>query len=198
MALFGIIFGGSIGVLIGLTAGYFGGKWDRLVMAMINFQESVPFTLIILIGVVVLGRGIPVLMCFIGMAKWEYYAKFIRSLVLGIKEKQFVEAAKSYHASSLRVIFKYIFPAVIPSFIVALTLTFPSVLMIESSLSFVGIGVQPPTATLGQMVGTGRNYLVTFPWISLVPAAVIVIYSYCVQQIGGWLRDELDVRSLKD
>ena len=70
--------------------------------------------------------------------------------------------------------------------------------MIESSLSFVGIGVQPPTATLGQMVGTGRNYLVTFPWISLVPAAVIVIYSYCVQQIGGWLRDELDVRSLKD
>ena len=80
MAMFGILFGGTIGVLLGLSAGYIGGKWDRIVMALIDFQQSIPFTLIILLGVVVFGRGVPVLMCFIGMAKWEYYAKFVRSI----------------------------------------------------------------------------------------------------------------------
>ena len=85
---------------------------------MIDFQQSVPFTLVILLGVVVFGRSIPVLMCFIGMAKWEYYAKFVRSLLLGLKEKQFIEAAKTYRASALRIVFKYIFPNVLPSLIV--------------------------------------------------------------------------------
>lgn len=198
MAAVGILFGGTIGVLLGLSAGYAGGIWDRIVMVLVDFQQSVPFTLIILLGVVVFGRSVPVLMCFIGMAKWEYYAKFIRSLVLGLKEKQFIEAAKTYHTGSLRIVFWYIFPNVLPSLIVSVALSFPSVLMLESSLSFVGIGVMPPTATLGQMVGSGKNYLVTSPWIVLMPAAVIVILSYCVQQIGEWLRDELDIRLLKD
>lgn len=198
MTMFGIIIGGSIGVLLGLSAGYLGGIWDRIVMALIDFQQSVPVTLIIMLGVVVFGRSIPVLMCFIGLAKWEYYAKFTRSTVLGIKDKQFVEAARSYHAGGLRIVFKYIFPNVLPSLIVAIALSFPSVLMLESSLTFIGIGVQPPTATLGQMVGTGRNYLVVKPWLALVPAVVIVILSYCVQQIGEWMRDEMDIRLLKD
>jgi putative transport system permease abc transporter protein len=198
MTMFGIIIGGSIGVLLGLSAGYLGGIWDRIVMALIDFQQSVPVTLIIMLGVVVFGRSIPVLMCFIGLAKWEYYAKFTRSTVLGIKDKQFVEAAKSYHAGGLRIVFKYIFPNVLPSLIVAIALSFPSVLMLESSLTFIGIGVQPPTATLGQMVGTGRNYLVVKPWLALAPAIVIVILSYCVQQIGEWMRDEMDIRLLKD
>lgn len=198
MTMFGIIIGGTIGVLMGLSAGYIGGLWNRFVMALIDFQQSVPFTLIIMLGVVIFGRSIPVLMCFIGMAKWEYYAKFIRSTVLGLKEKQFIEAARSYHASDLRIIFKYIFPNVLPSLIVAIALSFPSVLMLESSLTFIGIGVQPPTATLGQMVGSGRNYLVVTPWLCLVPAAVIVVLSYCVQQVGEWMRDEMDIRLLKD
>ncbi|CCY09971.1 dipeptide transport system permease protein DppC [Clostridium sp. CAG:81] len=198
MTMFGIVIGGSVGVLLGLSAGYIGGIWDRIVMALINFQQSVPVTLIIMLGVVVFGRSIPVLMCFIGLAKWEYYAKFTRSTVLGIKDKQFVEAAKSYHASGFRIVFRYIFPNVLPSLIVAIALSFPSVLMLESSLTFIGIGVQPPTATLGQMVGNGRNYLVVTPWLALVPAAVIVILSYCVQQIGEWMRDEMDIRLLKD
>lgn len=198
MTLFGIVIGGFIGVILGLSAGYIGGIWDRIVMALIDFMQSVPYTLIIMLGVVIWGRGIPVLMFFIGMAKWEYYAKFIRSTVLGLKEKQFIEAARSYHASDLRIIFKYIFPNVLPSLVVAIALSFPSVLMLESSLTFIGIGVQPPTATLGQMVGSGRNYLVVTPWLCLIPAAVIVILSYCVQQVGEWLRDEMDIRLLKD
>lgn len=114
MTMFGIVIGGSVGVLLGLSAGYIGGIWDRIVMALINFQQSVPVTLIIMLGVVVFGRSIPVLMCFIGLAKWEYYAKFTRSTVLGIKDKQFVEAAKSYHASGFRIVFRYIFSECAP------------------------------------------------------------------------------------
>ncbi len=194
MALFGLFFGGLIGVVLGLVAGYFGGWWDRVVMMLINFQQSVPFTLIILMAIVLFGRGLPILIMFIGLAYWEVYARFVRGFVLSIKEKQYIEAAKSYNASPLRILFKYIFPGVIPSFIVILTLNFPTVLMLESSLSFIGIGVQPPTATLGQMVGSGRNYLMTNYWISVLPAIVIVLLSFCVQHIGGWLRDKYDIR----
>lgn len=197
MAIIGLFFGGLIGVVLGLTAGYFGGWWDKFVMMLVNFQQSVPFTLIILLGIVLLGRSITVLMLFIGLAFWETYARFVRGLVLSLKEKQYVEAARSYNASSARIIFKYIFPAIIPSFIVILTLNFPIVLMLESSLSFIGIGVQPPTATLGQMVGSGRNYLMTHFWISVLPAVIIVLLSFCVQHIGEWMRDKYDIK-LKD
>lgn len=194
MALLGLVFGSLIGVTLGLTAGYFGGRWDQFVMMLINFQQSIPFTLVILLGVVVFGRSILVLMLFIGFAMWETYARFVRSLVLSIKENQYIEAAKSYNASSRRIIFRHILPGVISTIIVLITLNFPSVLMLESSLSFIGIGVQPPTATLGQMVGTGRNYLATNFWISVLPAIVIVLLSFSVQHIGTWLRDKLDVK----
>lgn len=195
MALVGLIVGSVIGVTIGLTAGYFGGWWDKFVLMAINFQQSIPFILIILLGVVVFGRGIPVLMIFIGIAKWESYARFVRSLVLSVKEQQYIEAAKSYNASSFRIIFKHIFPAITSSLIVLLTLNLPGVLLLESSLSFIGIGVQPPTPTLGQMVGSGRNYLTTNFWISVIPALVIVIISFSFQNIGEWLRDKLDIRT---
>ena len=89
---------------------------------------------------------------------------------------------------------KHIFPGIRTYLIILLALNFPSVLMLESSLSFIGIGVQPPTATLGQMVGEGRNYLMNNPWISVLPTIIIVLLSYCVQHIGEWLRDEFDVR----
>lgn len=194
MAVFGLLVGGTVGVVLGLTAGYFGGHWDRFIIMLVNFQQSIPFTLIILLGIILFGRTIPVLMVFIGLARWETYTRFIRSVVLSLKQRNYVKAAKVYNASSARIIFKYIFPEVIPYFIVLLTLNFPSVLMLESSLSFIGVGVQPPTATLGQMVGSGRNYLTTNPWISVIPAIVIVLLSYSVHHVGEWIRDRMDVR----
>lgn len=194
MAFFGILVGGAVGTILGLTAGYIGGAWDRFVMLMVNFQQSVPFTLIILLGVILFGRTIPVLMLFIGLARWETYTRFIRSVVLSLKQRNYVKAAKVYNASPMRIMWRYIFPEVVPYLIVLLTLNFPSVLLLESSLSFIGVGVQPPTATLGQMVGSGRNYLTTNPWIAVIPAIVIILLSYCMHHIGTWARDALDVR----
>lgn len=194
MALFGLLIGGTIGVLLGLASGFFGGWLDRIIMSAVDFQMTIPFTLIILMGLALLGTGIPTLMIFIGLANWESYAKLTRGIVLSVREQQFVEAAYSYNAPSWRIIRKHIFPNIVPSLIVLLTLNFPSVLMLESSLSFLGIGVQPPTATLGRMVGEGRNYLMTSWWISIMPTMVILIITFCIQFIGEWLRDAMDVR----
>lgn len=198
MALFGLLFGGLAGTILGLTAGYFEGIWDRIVMTFVNFQQSVPYILIVLLAIVLFGRGIPVLMIFIGLAKWESYAKLIRGIVMSVRKKQYVEAARTYNASPARILFRYIFPSVRTSLMVLLTLNFPSVLLIESSLSFMGIGVQPPTSTLGQMVEDGRNYLMVAPWIALVPAVMIVLVSCCIQHIGEYLRDCFDVRLTED
>jgi peptide/nickel transport system permease protein len=194
MVAAGLTVGGTYGVLLGLTSGYFGGIWDKAVLALVNFQQSVPYILIVLLLVVAFGRSIPVLMVLVGMARWETYAKLLRNIALSVKEKQHVAAAVTYNASSFRIILRHILPEVRSQLVVLLMLNFPAVLLLESSLSFVGIGVQPPTATLGRMVGEGRTSLMTCPWVAMVPTVAIVTLSYCVQRIGEWVRDELDVR----
>lgn len=194
IASVGLLVGGVIGMALGLTAGYFGGLWDRMVMLAVNFQQSVPLTLMILVGLVVLGRGIPVLMIFIGLARWETYTRVIRGLVLTAREQPFVDAARSYGAPPRRIILRHIIPNTISYFIVLLILNFPPVMLLESALSFIGIGVQPPTATLGQMVGAGRSYLATNPLIALVPSLVLVLLSYSFHVVGDWLRSKTQLR----
>lgn len=188
IAVVGLVLGGLVGLTLGLTAGYFGGLWDRLVMLAVNFQQSIPLTLLILLGLVMFGRGIGVLIIFMALARWENYARMMRSLVLSLKERTFVDAARSYGASPARVIVRNVLPNTVSYFIVLMVLSFPPVMLLESSLSFIGIGVQPPTATLGQMIGEGRTYLATHPWSSLVPSAVLVLLAYCVHVVGEWLR----------
>lgn len=197
IASVGLLVGGFVGLTLGLTAGYFGGAWDRLVLLAVNFQQSVPLTLMILVGLVMLGRGIPVLMLFIGLARWETYARVIRGLVLSVREQPFVDAAHSYGARPRRVIVRHIIPNTISYFIVMMVLNFPLVMLLESSLSFIGIGVQPPTATLGQMIGEGRTYLATNLWITMVPSAVLVLLAYCVHVLGEWLRARVQLSGVK-
>ena len=198
IASVGLLVGGFVGLTLGLTAGYFGGAWDRLVLLAVNFQQSVPLTLMILVGLVMLGRGIPVLMLFIGLARWETYARVIRGLVLSVREQPFVDAAHSYGARPRRVIVRHIIPNTISYFIVMMVLNFPLVMLLESSLSFIGIGVQPPTATLGQMIGEGRTYLATNLWITMVPSAVLVLLAYCVHVLGEWLRGRVQLSGVME
>lgn len=194
IAVVGLVLGGVIGTIMGLTAGYFGGVWDRLVMLAVNFQQSIPLTLLLLLGLVVFGRGILVLMIFIGLAGWETYARVVRGLALSLRERPFIEASRSYGASSARIIWKHLLPNTMSHLVVLLVLNFPLVLLLESGLSFIGIGVQPPTATLGQMVGDGRNYLATQPMNALVPSVVIVLLGFCVYVLGDWLRNHTHVQ----
>jgi len=193
VASIGILVGCAVGVVAGLLSGYLGGFVDKVVMAAVDFQFAVPYTLMILMGLVLLGTDIKVLIVMLGLAHWESYARVIRSLSLSLRVNQYVEAAEAAGASRWYVVSRHIFPNVLPTVVVMLTLYFPAILTLESSLSFLGIGIQPPTASLGKMVGEGRNYLITSWWISLTPALVILVMALVAQTVGDWLKSITDL-----
>jgi len=194
-----IAFAGSfisllIGVTAGVIAGYARGAIGAAIMAVVDIQIAVPFTLIALLVIAVFGNSLPVLIAVIGVAGWESYARIVRAQVLSVSRMPFVEAAIAAGASDWRILFKHVLPNVASPIIVVWTMTFSAVILLESSLSFLGLGVQPPTATLGSMVGMGRDYLASHAWIAVIPSLVIMFVSLLVLLIGDWLRDALDVK----
>lgn len=194
IALIGSLISLFLGGLLGLLAGYFRGRLGDLVMAVVDIQIAVPFTLIALLVIALLGNALAVLICVIGLNGWERYARVVRGQVLSLREMPFVKAAEAAGASTPRILFLHVLPNIASSLIVLWTLTFSEVILLESSLSFLGLGVQPPTATLGSMVGLGRDYLASSPWIAGIPALLIMFVSLLVLLIGDWLRDVLDVK----
>ncbi|MCH4547455.1 ABC transporter permease [Rhizobium changzhiense] len=194
IALVGSVISLVVGVLTGILAGYLRGPLPAFIMALVDIQLAVPFTLIALLVVAIFGNTLPVLIAVIGMSGWEIYARVVRAQVLTVSRQPFVEAARAAGASHMRILFKHVLPNVVSPIIVVWTMTFSALILLESSLSFLGLGVQPPTATLGSMVGSGRDYLATNPWIAVVPSIAIMFVSLLVLLIGDWLRDALDVK----
>ena len=177
-----------------IVAGYVRGPLSGFIMAVVDIQIAVPFTLIALLVVAIFGNTLPVLIAVIGLSGWEVYARVVRAQVLTVSRQPFVEAARAAGASHTRILFRHVLPNVVSPIIVVWTMTFSALILLESSLSFLGLGVQPPTATLGSMVGSGRDYLATNPWIAVVPSLAIMFVSLLVLLIGDWLRDALDVK----
>ncbi|SCX18477.1 Stage 0 sporulation protein KC [Agrobacterium sp. DSM 25558] len=194
IALIGSVISLLVGVVCGVIAGYVRGRTGALVMAIVDIQMAVPFTLVALLAVAIFGTALPILVCVIGLSGWEVYARIVRAQVLTVSRQPFVEASKAAGASHFRILFHHVLPNVTSPIIVVWTMTFSSLILLESSLSFLGLGVQPPTATLGSMVGLGRDYLASSPWIAVVPALVIMFVSLLVLLIGDWLRATLDVK----
>ncbi len=183
-----------LGTTLGILAGYLRGRTGALIMALVNVQIAVPFTLIALLVIAVFGTSLPVLIAVIGLSGWEHYARVVRAQVLSISRMPFIEAATAAGASHARILWRHVLPNLASLLIVLWTMTFSSLILLESTLSFLGLGVQPPTATLGSMVGLGRDYLASAPWIALLPAMGIMLVSLLVLLIGDWLRDALDVK----
>ncbi|MEP9398978.1 ABC transporter permease [Mesorhizobium sp. KR2-14] len=194
IALIGSLISLVIGVTLGVIAGYAPGKLGSAIMALVDVQIAVPFTLIALLVIAIFGNSLPVLIGVIGMSGWEVYARIVRAQVLSVSRQPFVEAAIAAGASHSRILLKHVLPNVASPIIVVWTMTFSAVILLESTLSFLGLGVQPPTATLGSMVGLGRDYLASSPWIAVVPSLAIMFVSLLVLLIGDWLRDALDVK----
>jgi len=194
IALLGLVVSAVVGTAAGLVAGLLGGWVDRLVMMVVDVFITVPFLLLVLVGIAVFGSDIPVLILLVGLARWESYARIVRGQVLQVREMPFIEASRSLGASTGWIALRHVLPNIASPLIVLLTLNFPSILLLESSLSFLGIGVQPPTASLGRMVGDGRDHLIFAWWVAVAPALVIVTITFIVQMVGDWLRDVLDVR----
>jgi peptide/nickel transport system permease protein len=195
VALAGVLGGCLIGILIGIFSGYRGGWVDRGLMVVVDAQLALPNLLLILCGIALLGTSVWVLIAMISLSRWETYARLTRSLVLSARERDYVDAVRAIGGGTLRTVFVHILPNIASPLWVMLTLSFPAVMLTEAGLSFLGVGVQPPTPSLGRMVAEGRNQLITAPWVALVPALFIVMITLSVQLIGDWLRDRTDVRA---
>lgn len=194
LALLGAILGLLLGGTLGLLAGIFGGVFEDVVMGAVDTQIAIPFTLIALLILAIFGSNLVVIVCVLGIYGWEQYARIIRGEVRRLKTMPFVEAARAAGASRGRIALRHLMPNLVSPIVVQFTLSFSNIVLLESTLSFLGLGVQPPTATLGAMVGIGRDYMPSAPWIVVAPALAILAITFAVQILGDWLRDRADVR----
>lgn len=194
IAAIGLIFSAVLGIGIGVVAGLGGAVLDRVLMTIVDVFITLPNLLLMLCGIALLGTDIWVLVLMIGLVKWEGYARLVRGQVLQLREQGYVEAARTLGAGLPHIALRHILPNLASPLIVILTLAFPGVLLMEAGLSFLGVGVQPPTSSLGRMIGDGRDYLIHSWWISGIPSIVIVVITLLFQLIGDGLRDRLDVQ----
>lgn len=192
IAIFGLIFSALLGIGLGVLAGVIGGWFDKIAMMLVDVFITLPNLLLILCGIALLGTEVWVLVVMIGLVRWEAYARLVRGQVLLLRELGYVEASRVLGGNPAWVIAKHILPNLISPLMVMITLNFPGVLLMEAGLSFLGVGVQPPTSSLGKMIGDGRDYLINAPWIALVPSLVVVMITLSFQVAGDALRDRMD------
>lgn len=189
-ALIGLMIGGTLGLLAGLRRGWV----EDTIMGAVDIQIAVPFTLIALLVLSILGSSLPVMISILGIAYWEQYARIVRGEVRKITEMPYIEAARASGGGPRYIALRHVLPNIVSPLVVQFTLSVSNIVILESTLSFLGLGVQPPTATLGSMVGYGRDYMPTAPWIVIAPAVAIILLTFSVQILGDWLRDRADVR----
>jgi peptide/nickel transport system permease protein len=194
LATFGALMGLTIGAALGFAAGLMGRWADAVIMGLVDLKLSLPFTLVALFVIALAGATIPVLVIVLGLAYWAQFARLIRGEVMRLRELPYVEAARASGATPWRIAIRHLIPNIVSPVIVMFTLNVSNLILLESSLSFLGLGVQPPTATLGSMVGQGRDYMSTAPWIVASPAILISLVALVVMLLGDALRDRLDVR----
>ena len=186
---------GTLGVTIGLIAGYYRGRLDDLIMRLVEIQLAVPFILFAIAILAVLGPGLKNLILVLGVTGWVTYARVVRGQVLSYREKEFVEAARAMGAGDLRIMFRHILPNTFASVIVIGSFAVASTILAEAALSFLGLGVPPATPTWGAMVADGREQILTNRWwMYLFPGVAIMLTVLAINSVGDWLRDFLDPR----
>ena len=181
-----------IGIVLGLLAGYFGGWADYVIMRLADVMLSVPSLLLAMVVMYTLGSSTVNLFVALSMVGWASVARVVRSQTLRLKESEYVEAAQSIGVSRFNIMRRHILPNCIPSLIVLFTLNVPAAILSESSLSFLGIGAQPPAASWGLMVNQSKQFLFTQPWLALAPCVAIMVVVLAFNFLGDGLRDVLD------
>lgn len=183
-----------IGVILGMFAGYYGGYVDAVIGKLADIQLAFPLILLAIAVIAVLGTSTLNLIVVFGITNWVVYAKVSRGAVLSLKEKEFVEAARSIGAGDLRIMLLHIFPNIFPSIVVITTLSLAGTIISESSLSFLGFGVPPPHPTWGGMLSEGRQYIYDGWWVATFPGLAISLTVLGVNLFGDGLRDVFDPR----
>jgi peptide/nickel transport system permease protein len=186
------IIGAVVGTSLGFLAAHFRGLVEQAVLTLVDFSASLPFLILALAVLAFFGNSMVLLVCLLGLHAWERYARIARGLALSAGAQGYAAAVRQLGASPWRLYGRHVLPNIASTLIVSMTLAFPEVILLESGLSFLGLGVQPPATSLGSMVGYGREYLTRAPWILLAPAVTIVLTTLSVSLIGDWLRDRLD------
>ncbi len=195
VALIGTMVGLSIGALLGLASGMVGGRFDEVVMFFVDVQLAIPFILMVLVSVAVFGTHPVVLIAVIGLAGWDGYARMVRGQVLSAKRQAYVEASRALGGRELRIALRHVLPNVGTPLVVLASFNFTSIILLESSLSYLGLGVQPPGVSLGLLIAAGREYLLTAWWITVFPSVALVLITMSVGLISDWLRDRFDPRT---
>lgn len=194
IAAIGTVIGLVLGTVIGLVSGLTEGWLDSAIMMLVDVQLAIPFILLALMAVTIFGTGLIVLMVVVGFAGWETYARLTRGQVLATKNLPYIEASQALGASRLYLAARHVLPNIASPLLVLATLNFSGIVLLESALSFLGLGVQPPTASLGSMVGAGRDYMASAWWVVAVPSFFLFLLTMTTSLIGDWLRDTLDSR----
>jgi len=187
-----VVIGGAIGGSLGLLSGYAGGILDEIVMLVVDAQLAFPFILLAIGIIAVLGPSFGNLIIIVGLSGWVTYARLIRAQVLTIKEREYVLAIRGLGGSTFRILANHIVPNTMAPFLVIITLELARTILLESTLSFLGLGIQPPTPSWGGMLNEGRGYLDTAWWISAFPGLILMLTALVVSRVGDWLRDILD------
>jgi len=187
-----VVVGGVLGSAAGILAGFSRGRMDAVIMTVADAQLAFPFILLAIGIIAVLGPSFPTLVVVIGLSGWVSYARILRSQVLVVRSREFVESIHALGGSLGRIVLRHVLPNVLSSIVVIATLELARAIVLEATLSFLGLGVQPPTPSWGGMVHEGREYLESAWWISTFPGFVLMITSIVVSRTGDWLRDVLD------
>ena len=192
VSLVSIMVGGLVGTTLGLLAGYFGGWWDHIIMRMVDVKLSLQSILIALVLVAIFGPSFGTVIFVVALLLWTRYARLVRAETLALKSKDFVLRARVSGASTFRIITRHIFPNVVNTIIVLATLEIGQVILLESTLSFLGAGIPRPNPAWGLMVADGRGLIVTNWWVFFFPTIAIVLTVLSMNLLGDWLRDRLD------
>jgi len=189
-----VLISGVLGMATGLVGGYFGGRVDDVLMRLADIQLAFPFILLAIAVIGVLGPSLLTIIVVIGVSSWVVYARVVRATVLTLREREFVQAARAIGDGDARILLRHVLPNAFAPWLVVATLDMARVIVIESALSFLGLGVQPPAPTWGGMLADGRVYITTSWWLATFPGLAILITVLGIQLFGDGLRDTLDPR----
>ena len=188
----GTIVSVALGILWGATAGFLGGKVDALMMRIVDMLYAIPYLLIAILMVTILGREFYLVVLTISAFSWMDMARVVRGQTLSIKSKEYVEAARAIGVPTWRIIFQHVVPNLLGIVVIYTSITLPGVILTESVLSFLGLGVQEPNTSWGVLIHDGANVMAATPWMILFPGAMLSIALYCFNFIGEGMRDALD------
>lgn len=181
-----------IGIVYGAIAGYFGGRVDAIMMRFVDVMYALPYILFVIILVVIFGRSPVLLFVGIGAIEWLTMARIVRGQTLSLKEREFIEAAKAGGAKPFTIIMRHIVPNLAGPVVIYATLTIPEIIITESFLSYLGLGIQEPQTSLGTLISEGAQVIEVMPWLLAFPAVMLVLLLLCLSYVGDGLRDALD------